>query len=103
MNNVTPEHLVTVTQGATPLQIVILILLGALAIIGVVWLCKWLVELKMGTLPADISKINDSLTTLKADFSEMNGKLWSKDDVDTRIGNAIKDHIEQCPFHHEGR
>ena len=103
MNNVTPEHLVTVTQGATPLQIVILILLGALAIIGVVWLCKWLVDLKMGTLPTDISKINDSLTTLKSDFSKMNGKLWSKDDVYTRIASAIKDHIEQCPFHHDGR
>lgn len=97
--NPTPEHLVAVTQGATSTQIAILVLLGAIAVIGIVWLCKWLVDLKMGTLPADISRISESLSALRTEMATIQGKLWSKDDVRVEIKAAIADHMAQCHFH----
>ena len=101
MNNVTPEHLVTVTQGATPVQIVTLVVLGVIALGVVVGIVKWVIDLKVGTLPADISAIREDLTALKLQLSDIRGELWSKDEVDARVSAAIKAHIEQCPYHHQ--
>ena len=101
MNNLTPEHLVTVTQGATPLQIVILILLGVIALCFTFWLVKWVIDLKMGTLPNDISKIRESMATLQADLNKIEAQLWSPNDVQREIKAALMEHVEKCPFHQD--
>ena len=101
MNNVTPEHLVTVTQGATPVQMVILGLLGIIALGVIIAVVKWVVDLKVGTLPNDLAAIRAELTDLKLQLSDLRGELWSKEQVDIRISAAIRDHIEQCPYHHQ--
>lgn len=101
MNNVTPEHLVTVMQGTTPVQIVILILLGIIALGVIIAIVKWVIDLKVGTLPSDLAAIRAELTDLKLQLSDLRGELWSKEQVDTRISAAIRDHIEQCPYHHQ--
>lgn len=101
MNNLTPEHLVTVTQGATSVQIMTLIVLGIIAFGVVIAVVKWVIDLKMGTLPADIAAIRSSLTKLQLDITKIQGDLWSKDEVDDRVSAAIKKHIEQCPYHHQ--
>lgn len=99
MNNVTPEHLVTVTQGATPVQIVTLILLGIIALGVIIGIVKWIVDLKLGTLPHDINTIRNSLVGLDKKLVEIDGKLWSDDDIRREIKSAIADHMEKCPFH----
>ena len=101
MNNVTPEHLVTITQGATPAQIAILALLGVIAFYAVISVVKWVVNLKVGTLPADIAAIREDLTALKLQLSDIRGELWSKEEVDARVSAKIKEHIEHCPYHHQ--
>lgn len=101
MNNITPEHLVTVTQGATPAQIVTLILLGVIALGAIVGIVRWVIDLKVGTLPADIAAIRNDLTDLKLKLADIRGELWSKEEVDARVSAAIKAHIEQCPYRHQ--
>ena len=103
MNNITPEHLVTVTQGATPVQIVTLVVLGVLALGVVVGIVKWVIDLKLGTLPQDLKEIQKSLDTLKNDMIRLDSKLWSEADIQQAMNAAIKEHIEHCPFHQPDR
>lgn len=103
MNNVTPENLVTITQGATPLQIAILVILGIIALGVVIGIVKWVIDIKLGTLPADISAIRKELKELGLQIAKLQGDLWSKDEVDNRVNAAIKEHIEQCPYHHNNK
>ena len=103
MNNITPEHLVTVTQGATPVQIVTLVLLGIIALGTVVGIVKWVIDLKLGSLPQDLKEIQKSLDTLKSDLIRLDSKLWSTEEIAQTMDAAIKDHIEHCPFHRQGQ
>lgn len=100
MNGVTPEQIVAVTDGATPVQIVILIVLGVIALGVVIGIVRWVIDLKLGTLPHDISTIRESLLNLKTEIAKIEGKLWSKDDIQREIKAAIIEHVEKCPFHH---
>jgi len=97
MNNVTPEHLVTITQGATPVQIITMVLLGILALGAVIAVVRWVIDLKLGTLPQDLKEIRTSLDTLKNDVTKLDSKLWSDSDIKRAMDAAIKDHIEHCP------
>ena len=101
MNNVTPEHLVSVTQGATPIQIVTLVVLGIIALGVVIGIVKWVIDLKVGALPADLNEIRKSLDVLKTEIARLEGKLWDKEDIQREMKAAIADHIEKCPYHHE--
>ena len=103
MNNITPENLVTVTQGATPVQIVTLVLLGIIAFGAVVGIVKWVIDLKLGTLPQDLKEIRNSLDKLQKDMIQLDSKLWSTDDIQREIKAAIAEHIEHCPFHKQER
>ena len=103
MNSVTPEQLVTVTQGSTPVQIVTLVVLGIIAFGMIVGIVKWVIDIKLGALPGELSSIRESLATLKTDLAKIEGKLWSKDDIQREIKAAIAEHIEKCPFHNSER
>ena len=101
MNNVTPEHLVSVTQGATPLQIVTLGLLGVIALGVVIGIVKWIIDIKLGTLPTEIDGIRKSLESIKTDIARLEGKLWDKEDIQREMKAAVAEHIEKCPYHHQ--
>lgn len=101
MNGITPENLVTVTQGATPVQIVTLVLLGIIALGTVVGIVKWIIDLKLGPIPQDLKEIQKSLEGLKSDMIKLDSKLWSTEDIAQAMDAAIKEHIEHCPFHRE--
>lgn len=101
MNNLGPEHLVTVTQGATPLQIAILVMLGIIALGVVIGVVKWVIDLKLGTLPSDLTAIRSELKEIGVKIAELHGELWTEDDVNNRIKSALKEHIENCPYHHQ--
>jgi len=103
VNNITPEHLVTVTQGATPVQIITLVVLGIIAFGFIFAFGKWVIDLKLGTLPQDLKEIQKSLDTLKTDMARLEGKLWDKEDIQREMKAAIVDHIEHCPFHQQDR
>ena len=99
MNNITPEHMVTITQGATPVQIITMVLLGILALGAIIAVVRWVIDLKLGTLPQDLKEIRTSLDTLKNDVTKLDSKLWSDGDIKQAMDAAIKDHIERCPHH----
>ena len=101
MNNVTPEHLVTITQGATPAQIGTLVFLGVIAFGIIFAMVKWVIDLKMGSLPQDLKDIQKSLDALKYNMRGLEGKLWDKEDIQREQRAAIADHIEKCPYHHQ--
>ena len=101
MNNITPEQLVTVTQGATPVQIVTLVVLGVIALGVVVGIVKWVIDLKLGSLPGDLREIQKSLDALKTDMARLEGKLWDKEDIQREMKATIVEHIEHCPFFHQ--
>ena len=103
MNNVTPEHLASVTYGATPVQIITLVVLGVIALGFIVGIVKWVIDLKLGTLPQDLKDIQRSLETLKNDMIRLESKLWSTEDIEQAMDAAIKEHIEHCPFHQQAR
>lgn len=101
MSNVAPEHLVTVTQGATPLQIAILILLGVIAFGFIFMVVRWVIDLKLGTLPADLAAIRKDLNDLTLQIAKLQGELWDKDEINNRISAALLKHAENCPNCHQ--
>lgn len=100
MNQVSPENIIEVTQGATPVQIATLVLMGVVAFGVIIGVVKWVIDLKLGTLPQDLAGIRESLERLKTDIARLEGKLWEKDDIQREIKAAIGEHMEKCPFHH---
>jgi len=103
---VIPEHIVELGSGATPLQIVLLVLLGIIALSAIFIVVRWIVDLKLGvieqktgTLPEDIKTINAKLGNMEIKLTEIKGQLWSHDDVTREIDAAIGHHVSQCPYH----
>ena len=96
---VTPERLVTVTQGATPAQIITLVLLGIIALAAVIYVVKWVVDTKLGTIPGDLAEIRKGQLDINTKLGDLRSELWSKDEVDNRISAAILKHTENCPHH----
>ena len=110
--SITPEHVGDMTAGITPVQIVILIFLGILILIGIINLVKWMIDIKIGTIPNDIKNINDDIKQLNDTVSEklnnldksvieITSKLWSKGDIEKEIESAINKHILECPLRNQ--
>lgn len=100
---VTPEQIIEVTQGATPVQIATLVLLGVVAMGVIIGVVKWVIDLKLGTIPNDLTGIRESLASIKGDIGRLEGKLWDEGQIQREIKAAIADHMEKCPFHkHDG-
>ena len=100
---VTPEQIIEVTQGATPVQIATLILLGVVALGVIIGVVKWVIDLKLGTIPNELNGIRESLASIKFDIGKLEGKLWDEAQIKKEIQAAICGHMEKCPFHqHEG-
>ena len=79
------------------MQIITLVLLGVIAIGVIIGVVRWVIDLKLGTLPQDLKEIRLSLGTLKSDMVRLESKLWSTDDIQRAMNAALKDHIEHCP------
>jgi len=104
-----PEHVEAVTNGITPYQVVILIFLGILILLGLVNLMKWMIDLKLGTIPKDIQQLKDDIKNLNSNLTqnlqnleksviEIRSKLWTKEDIANEITSAINKHILECPL-----
>lgn len=100
--SITPEHIETMTAGITPVQIVILIFLGILILIGLINLVKWMIDIKIGTIPDDIKNLNNNvsekLNSLEKRVIGIESKLWTKEDISKEITSEINKHILECPL-----
>ena len=105
--SITPENVGDITAGMTPVQMVILIFLGILILIGIINLVKWMIDIKIGTIPEDIKNLNDSvsekLNNLEKSVISIESKLWTKEDISNEINNAINKHILDCPIRNKDK
>jgi len=97
MTDIQPEHIQMLVQGATPIQIIIMIFLGIIALGIIVWIVKWIIDLRVGTLPQDIKEIKNSLNETNMRMTQMESKLWSHDDIAREISSVINQHMATCP------
>ena len=97
---VTPEQIIEVTQGAPPVQIATLILLGVVALGVIIGVVKWVIDLKLGTIPNELNGIREALASIKFDIGKLEGKLSDAAQIKKEIQAAICGHMEKCPFHH---
>jgi hypothetical protein len=94
---VTPDNIVKLTQGASPVQIVLLILFGCLFFWCIIWSVNWLINLKMGELPKDIKEIKQKHDELKNGLISIENRMWSKDDFRDTVNLCILEHAKECP------
>ena len=95
--NVTPEQTATLIQGMTPVQAIIMILLGVIAIWGIISIVRWIIKIKIGTLPEDIREIKKQMGQNAETLIKMEGKLWSESKVKDEFAAALEHHKMECP------
>lgn len=95
--NVTPEHAAAVAAGATPVQILTMIFLGIIVLWILICIVRWVIKLKIGTLPDDIKELNDKMSKNSELLIEMKGKMWSEGKIKSEFENAIEHHKMECP------
>ena len=96
---VTPEHLVTVTQGATTTQLITMAFVGVIAICFVIVVVRWVVSVQLSSIPSDLAAIRKELFDLAKLVSKLQGDMWSPKQMDDHIKSAILAHAENCPHH----
>ena len=97
-SNATPENIELLMQGATPIQLLTMIFLGVICLALIIGIVKWVVDIKTGTLPADIKEIKNVLNESAIKMAQMESKLWSHEDIARDIASAIDQHTLNCPF-----
>lgn len=99
--------------GMTPYQLMTVIALSCIAIAGLLWVVRWLIDERVGDLPQDIKDIKRELqdigreiTDIKINQTRFEGRLWSRDDVvdsiEQECQKEIRQHMESCPFRPAG-
>jgi len=82
----------TLAQGATPLQITCLVVLGAILACALIGICIYLIHLHIGNLP-------DDLKTLSAAVVRLESRLWSheeiNDSIEKKANEAISAHVDK--------
>lgn len=94
---VTPDNIVKLTTGASPVQIVILILFGCIFFWAIIWSVNWLINIKMGDLPKDVKEIRERLATIQQQQTRIEGRLWTEKEVNDAITTCILRHSNECP------
>lgn len=95
--HITPENMQLLVQGSTPVQIFTMIFCGIIALALIIAIVKWVVDTKLATMPQDIKEIKVALTETTVKIAEVQGKLWSHDEIAREIACAVKDHALDCP------
>ena len=100
MQNISPEQLAGLAAGATPTQIVILILLG-------ITVCSLIFIIMINLIKLYTSPILKELENAKADreilqkiekeIVKISASLWSEDRVHEKIQKEITEHALNCP------
>ena len=103
--NSTPEQITEIVAGATPVQIITLVFIGIIAMGFIFSTVRWVLDIKIGSLPKDIQDIRNQLEELKVNITKIEGKLWDRETIQMEITNAIREHERECPCFskHSGR
>ena len=101
MQNVSPEQLANLVQGATPVQIVILILLGAAVLAALILIVINLIKLYTTPMQKELDEAKghrEILKQIQIDLAKISKSLWSKDEITEKIQSGINVHALNCPF-----
>ena len=104
MQNISPEQLAGLTAGATPTQIMILILLGIAVCSLIFWIVINLIKLYINPIMREVesSKVNQkTLNDINFTLGEIKKSLWSKEDIKEKIEKEITEHALQCPYRNQ--
>lgn len=99
MDNTT-ETIAILSQGITPVQIILLICVGGLFVWAIISLVRWLIRIKtshLDTLPLDLKEIKHQLQENAITLNTMKGKLWSEERVKSEFESCIEHHKNECP------
>ena len=100
MNSVSPEHIAGLTVGATPTQIVILILLG-IAVCSVIFIIMInLIKLYTSPILKELENAKadrEILQKIEKEIVKISASLWSEDRIQDKIQKEITEHALNCP------
>ena len=95
--NVTPEQAAAVATGATPVQILTMVFLGIIVLWILICIVRWVIKLKIGTLPDDIKQLNEKMSKNSEILIEMKGKMWSEGKIKSEFDSVLEHHKNECP------
>lgn len=97
------EQLITALQSGSGSNSAILIFTGIIAVVGLVALMWWVLNLRLGPLEKLTYELKDSIAELDKQIQALDKKIWSPDDLDNKLKVActemIQAHIKSCPYH----
>jgi hypothetical protein len=96
MQNVSPEQMANLVAGATPVQIVILILLGAAVLAATLIIVLNLIKIYTAPLQKELDdarRDGEILRKIQIDIEKISAALWSKEDIQEKIQGAIDKHV----------
>ena len=100
MQTISPEQLAGLTAGATPTQIVILILLGATVCSTIFIVVVNIVKLYIAPIQKEqenTKKDRDILNEIRIEIAKISKSLWSQDTIKEKIKTEINQHALDCP------
>lgn len=101
MNSISPEHIAGLATGATPTQIVILILLG-IAICSVIFIIMInLIKLYTSPILKELENAKadrEILQKIEKEIVKISASLWSEDRIQDKIQKEITEHALNCPY-----
>ncbi len=96
MSNVSPEQVAGLVVGATPVQIVILILLGAAVLAAIIIIVLNLIKIYTTPLQKELDDAKADrkiLQEIQTQVTRISESLWTKDDIQEKIQSAIDKHV----------
>lgn len=76
--NVTAENVAGVAGNASMVQLVTLIFLGVIAVCAILYVVRWIIDLKLGTMPQDIKEIKQQV----AEIPIIKEKMWGSEEIE---------------------
>lgn len=92
----------TLATGASPVQIIILVILGCLLMWAIFRFVQWMIDVKVGELPTDMKETRSEVSNITKKLTQIEGKLWSSEEIEREMNSCIYKHAETCPARHRG-
>lgn len=96
---VTPEHVETVIQGATPSQIIILIMLGLLLAGAIYIIVDKMINSRLKPfekIPEQLEDIKNGLSQNRETMAALKNSLWTESRMKNLINNQINEFAKTC-------
>ena len=96
---VTPENVATLMQGATPTQIVILIMMGLLIAGAIYIIVEKMINSRLKPfekIPEQLEEIKDGLSKNREAMVALQNSLWTESRMKNLINNQINEFAKTC-------